>query len=494
MKDYILSLDQGTTSSRAIVFNRKAEIVSSNQIEFKQIFPRPGWVEHDPMEILSSQIDAARKALRSAKIGPEKIAAIGITNQRETTILWNKKTGKPVHNAIVWQCRRTTDVCKQLKAAGYESNIREKTGLVLDPYFSGTKIMWLLRNVAGLQEQAEKGDIIFGTVDSWLLYNLTGNHRTDPSNASRTLLFNIKKGTWDNELCQEFGIPMTMLPEVSPSSGIFGMTKKEIFGAEIPVAGVAGDQQAALFGQGCFQPGSAKNTYGTGCFCLLHTGTIPVPSKNNLLTTVAWDTGEGLEYALEGSVFIGGAVVQWLRDRLKIIKNADETETLSSSISDTGGVYFVPAFVGMGAPYWDPDVRGTLVGLTRGTERTHIVRAALESIAFQSKELLNAMEKDTGKALSTLRVDGGASRNNFLMQFQADILGITIERPFVFETTARGAASLAGLGVGLWKTIHDIAANWKCDRQFSPRIDDKERAALMHAWKKAVEAARCFIV
>jgi glycerol kinase len=494
MKEFILSLDQGTTSSRAIVFNKKAEIVSTAQIEFRQIFPGPGLVEHDPGEILSTQIGAARQALDKAKISPDKVAAIGITNQRETTILWDKKTGKPMYNAIVWQCRRTTDICKQLKKAGLETEIREKTGLVIDPYFSGTKIMWLLRNVDGLQKQAQKGELLFGTVDSWLLFNLTGNHMTDPSNASRTLLFDIKKGTWDKELCNEFGIPMVILPEVAPSCGIFGMTKKDIFGTEIPVAGIAGDQQAALFGQGCFHPGSAKNTYGTGCFCLLHTGSIPVTSKNNLLTTVAWDRGEGLEYALEGSVFIGGAVIQWLRDRLMIIRSADESETLSSSISDTGGVYFVPAFVGMGAPYWDPDVRGTIVGLTRGTERSHIVRAALESIAFQSKELLNAMEKDTGKALSILRVDGGASKNNFLMQFHADILGITIERPLVFETTALGAASLAGLAVGLWKTIDEIAANWQCDRRFTPHMDEKERTARMNTWEKAVKAARSFIV
>ncbi|MBN1697077.1 MAG: glycerol kinase GlpK [Spirochaetales bacterium] len=493
MGSYILALDQGTTSSRAIVFDTGAAVVSIAQIPFKQIYPKPGWVEHDPMEILSTQIDAARGALEKAKIDPSCVAAIGITNQRETTIVWDKRSGRPVYNAIVWQCRRTTDICRTFIESGQEPVVREKTGLLIDPYFSGTKLLWLLGNIDGLQKKAEKGELLFGTVDSWLVFNLTGKHLTDPSNASRTLLFNIKEGNWDKELCREWNIPGQMLPEVMRSSGVFGMTKKEIFGKEIPISGIAGDQQAALFGQGCFRPGNAKNTYGTGCFCLMPTGRTPVESKNKLLTTVAWDRGEGLEYALEGSIFIAGAVVQWLRDNMGFFGNAAETEALASGIPDTGGVYFVPAFVGMGTPYWDPDVRGTIVGLTRGTERAHIVRAALESIAFQSKELFDAMERDTGTSLSVLRVDGGAAKNDFLMQFQADITGIPVERPKITETTALGAAFLAGLAVGYWRTVGEIASTWQCEKRFSPLMDDSERSFQMKSWKKAVEAARCFV-
>ncbi|MBN2532761.1 MAG: glycerol kinase GlpK [Spirochaetales bacterium] len=493
MKEYILAMDQGTTSSRAIIFNRKSEVFSTSQIEFRQMFPKPGWVEHDPAEILKTQIDAAKAAIEKGKVPLNQIAAIGIANQRETTILWEKNTGKAVYNAIVWQCRRTTELCRELKQQGMEQTIREKTGLLIDPYFSGTKVMWMLKQVPGLMQRAEKGEICFGTVDSWLLYHLTGNHSTDPSNASRTLLYNIHKGCWDDDLCKLFGIPMAILPAVLPSSGNFGITKKEIFGVEIPVCGIAGDQQAALFGQGCFSEGSAKNTYGTGCFALLHTGKRPVVSRNNLLTTIAWDRGKGFEYALEGSVFIAGAAIQWLRDSLKIINSTEETGEIAKSISDTGGVYFVPAFVGMGAPYWDPGVRGTILGLTRGNSPAHIVRAALESIAYQTRDLFSSMEKDRGKPVTTLRVDGGASKNDFLMQFQADILGIPIERPRVFETTALGAAYLAGLSTGIWDDIDEISKNWKCGKSFSPEMQGKEREEKLINWEKAVKAARMFV-
>lgn len=493
MKEFILALDQGTTSSRAIIFNRNGEIHSTSQIEFRQIFPEPGWVEHNPTEILNTQVEAAKKAIEKGKVALDKIAAIGITNQRETTILWEKNTGKAVYNAIVWQCRRTTDLCKELKQQGMEQEIREKTGLLIDPYFSGTKVMWMLKQVPGLMQRAENGEIYFGTVDSWLLYHLTGNHYTDPSNASRTLFYNIHKGCWDSDLLKALGIPEGILPMIHPSSGDFGITRKEIFGAEIPVCGIAGDQQAALFGQGCFSKGNAKNTYGTGCFALLHTGEKPVTSNNNLLTTIAWDRGGGLEYALEGSVFIAGAVIQWLRDSLKIINSAEETGRIAESVKTTGGVYFVPSFVGMGAPYWDPEVRGTILGLTRGSSRSHIVRAALESIAYQTRDLFSAMEKDMGKPVTTLRVDGGASGNNFLMQFQADILGIPIERPMIFETTALGAAYLAGLSAGVWENTDEISRNWKADKCFSPEMKANEREEKIRTWKNAVQAARLFI-
>ncbi|MBN2444770.1 MAG: glycerol kinase GlpK [Spirochaetales bacterium] len=493
MKEYILSLDQGTTSSRAIIFNRKSEIHSMAQIEFKQIYPEPGWVEHDPYEILTTQIDAAKSAMEKGKIGPDSLAAIGITNQRETVVLWEKKTGKPVYNAIVWQCRRTATLCKELKQQGYEEEIKARTGLIIDPYFSGTKVLWLLRQIPGLLKKAEKGEICFGTIDTWLLYNLTHHHYTDPSNASRTLFLNIHTGSWDHEILDMLHIPPGILPEVRPSSGDFGKTAKEIFGKEIPVTGVAGDQQAALFGQGCFEPGSVKNTYGTGCFALVTTGKVPVMSKHNLLTTIAWDLGQGLEYAVEGSVFIAGALVQWLRDSLKIIDDAGETAKMAQSVNDTGGVYIVPAFVGLGAPYWDTDVRGTIFGLTRGSSRDHIVRAALESIAFQARDLILSMEQDTGTSIASFRVDGGASKNDFLMQFQADILGIPIERPSVFETTALGAAYLAGLSVGIWQNTDEISADWHCDRKYVPGMEDKVRIEKCRTWEKAVNAARSFI-
>ncbi|MEW5817868.1 MAG: glycerol kinase GlpK [Spirochaetota bacterium] len=487
---YILALDQGTTSSRAIVFNSESRILSVANKEFTQIFPKPGWVEHDPSEIIKTQLDTAHAALEKAGINANQVHAIGITNQRETSVLWEKETGKPVYNAIVWQCRRTTDICKRLKEAGLEREVKERTGLVLDPYFSGSKVVWLFENIPGLRQRAAAGDILFGTVDSWLVYNLTGRHVTDPSNASRTLLYNIFKGEWDKEILKHLNIPERILPQVLPSSGSFGSTKKEIFGVSIPINGVAGDQQAALFGQTCFLAGNAKNTYGTGCFALMHTGKGAVHSKNNLLTTIAWDNGNGLEYALEGSVFVAGAVVQWLRDQLKIIDAASETSAVAFSVKDTGGVYFVPAFVGLGAPYWDPDVRGTIFGLTRGCGRAHIVRAALESIAFQAADLFRAMEKDAGKPVSILKVDGGASMNEFLMQFQADILGIEIQRPIVAETTALGAAYLAGLATGVWENTGQIQSSWVLDKSFHPRIGPVEREALVAGWKAAVQAAR----
>ena len=444
MEKYILAFDQGTTSSRTIVFDHTGNIIAVSQKEFTQYYPKPGWVEHDPVEIWQTQISTAREALKKAGIEAGQVSAIGITNQRETTVLWEKDTGKPVYNAIVWQCRRTADICSELKTAGLEDTIRKKTGLLLDPYFSGTKVKWIFENVPGIRKRAENGEILFGTVDSWLIYKLTGNHSTEPSNASRTLLYNISTGDWDSEILKELKIPQAILPRIIPSSGNFGKTRKDLFGKEIPVTGVAGDQQAALFGQTCFENGSVKITYGTGCFTLMNTGKVPVFSKNKLLTTVAWDIGKGREYALEGSIFIAGAVIQWLRDELKIIDTAPLSEKLALSVKDTGGVYFVPAFVGLGAPYWDPDVRGTIVGLTRGINRAHLVRAALESIAFQSKDLINAMEQDVNSGVETVKADGGASLNSFLMQFQADLLNKPVILPQIAETTALGAAYLAG--------------------------------------------------
>lgn len=492
MKQYILALDQGTTSSRAIIFDKKGRVISSCQKEFTQIFPKPGWVEHDPMEIWQTQRDMALSAMKKASVKPEEIASIGITNQRETTILWERETGKPVYNAIVWQCRRTADICGKLEKKGYGPTIRRKTGLLLDAYFSGTKIKWLLDNVPGLRKRANKGDICFGTVDSWLLYNLTGKHSTDVTNASRTLLLNIRTGAWDKELLAIFGIPEKMLPAVKPSSYFFGKTKKEIFGKEITVGGVAGDQQASLFGQACFNMGSAKNTYGTGCFALVNVGKKFVLSKHKLLTTIAWDVGDGIEYALEGSVFIGGAVVKWLRDKQKMIKTANASETMALSVPDTGGVYFVPAFVGLGAPYWDSNARGAIVGLTRGTTVAHLVRAALESVAFQSRDLISAIEEDIGHKVQTLKVDGGATVNKFLMQFQADILGIPVVCSAIPETTALGAAYLAGLQCGYWKNKEEIRDNWRMRSKFSPRMNSKKRRELLGNWKRAVSAARHF--
>ena len=492
MEKYILAFDQGTTSSRTIVFDHTGNIIAVSQKEFTQYYPKPGWVEHDPVEIWQTQISTAREALKKAGIEAGQVSAIGITNQRETTVLWEKNTGKPVYNAIVWQCRRTADICSELKTAGLEDTIRKKTGLLLDPYFSGTKVKWIFENVPGIRKRAENSEILFGTVDSWLIYKLTGNHATEPSNASRTLLYNISTGDWDSEILKELKIPQAILPRIIPSSGNFGKTKKNLFGKEIPVTGVAGDQQAALFGQTCFENGSVKITYGTGCFTLMNTGKVPVFSKNKLLTTVAWDIGKGREYALEGSIFIAGAVIQWLRDELKIIDTAPLSEKLALSVKDTGGVYFVPAFVGLGAPYWDPDVRGTIVGLTRGTNRAHLVRAALESIAFQSKDLINAMEQDVNSGVETVKADGGASLNSFLMQFQADLLNKPVILPQIAETTALGAAYLAGLYTGYWENVDDIKRNWKVRKKFSPSMEEEQRKKILKMWTRAVETAEGF--
>ncbi|MCD6551559.1 glycerol kinase GlpK [Thermotoga sp.] len=485
---YILSLDQGTTSSRAIVFDERGNVISKTNKEFKQIYPKPGWVEHDPVEIWESQIEVAKKAIKEAGIKPEDIAAIGITNQRETTIVWDKNTGKPVYNAIVWQCRRTAPICDELKEKGYAEFIRERTGLVVDAYFSGTKIKWILDNVEGVREKAERGEVLFGTVDTWLIWNLTGGkvHVTDYSNASRTMIFNIHKLDWDDEILELLNIPRKMLPQVMPSSHVYGHTVKELLGAEILIAGDAGDQQAALFGQACFRPGMLKNTYGTGCFLLMNTGEKTFKSKSGLLTTIAWGLDGKVYYALEGSIFITGAAVQWLRDGLKIISSATETEELATRVPDNGGVFFVPAFVGLGAPYWDMYARGLIIGLTRGTTREHIVRAVLESIAYQTREVVEVMEKESNIKVDTLRVDGGAVVNNFLMQFQSDILGVPVERPVVNETTALGAAYLAGLAVGYWKNQEEIAKLWQLDRRFEPSMDLEERERLYSKWKEAV--------
>ena len=489
---YILALDQGTTSSRAILFNKSGVVIGVRQIAFNQIFPKPGWVEHDPEEIWKSQLDAVHGAIDAAQIAPGQIAALGITNQRETTLLWEKDSGKPVYNAIVWQCRRSAEICQELKALGLSDTIREKTGLLLDPYFSGTKLMWLFNEVPGLRARAERGELMFGTVDSWLIYRLTGEHKTDPTNASRTLLFNIHEGRWDKELLRLFNIPEAILPTVQPSSSFFGTTRKELFGVEIPVTGCAGDQQAALFGHACFEPGMAKNTYGTGCFTLMNTGSDPVASRHNLLTTVAWDLGAGYTYALEGSVFIGGAVIQWLRDQMGMLSDSAESERLARSVEDSGEVFLVPAFVGMGAPYWDSEARGTVVGITRGTTKAHFVRAALESIAYQSRDLLVAMEKDFGKKIPCIKADGGASLNSFLMQFQADVLGSSVILPEVGETTALGAAYLAGLKVGYWEDLKEVELNWRKKREFTPEMADEKRERLLGNWDKAVATARSY--
>ena len=492
MEKYILSLDQGTTSSRAIIFNHSGQIIGTEQKEFEQFFPKPGWVEHNAMEILETQLEVAKNVLKNNNVSPEQIASIGITNQRETTVMWERETGKPVHKAIVWQCRRTADMCKAIEETGVKNLIRQKTGLLLDAYFSGTKVKWMLDNVPGLQERAENGEICFGSIDSWLLFNLTGNHYTEPTNACRTLLYNLHTGDWDDELLDIFGIPKSVLPEVKPTCYDFGLTKKEIFGKEIPVCGMAGDQQASLFGQACFEVGDTKNTYGTGCFALINIGKKPVLSENNLLTTVAWDIGDGIEYALEGSVFIGGAVIQWVRDQLKMIKNASESEALALSVENTGGVYLVPAFVGLGAPYWDSDCRGTILGITRGTSDAHVVRAALESIAFQSRDLIEALQEDSGKRISSLKVDGGASMNKFLMQFQSNILGIPVIQSEMPETTALGAAYLAGLHCGYWSSKQDIKNNWKMKNTFTPKLEIIKRKNMVAKWHNAVAATRHF--
>lgn len=486
---YILAIDQGTTSSRAIIFNQAGETVCMVNQEFPQLYPEPGWVEHDPVDIIESQISVAKKAIEMASINPDQIAAIGVTNQRETTIVWDKNTSKPVYNAIVWQCRRTASMCDQFKKLGYEDTIRKKTGLVLDAYFSATKLKWILDNVEGARQKAERGELLFGTVDSWLIWNLTGGkiHATDYSNASRTMLFNIHSLNWDEELLELFNIPEQMLPDVLPSSTVYGYTHKEIFGVEIPICGNAGDQQAALFGQICCEPGMVKNTYGTGCFILMNTGNKIVDSKHGLLTTIGWVLNDkSMCYALEGSVFSAGATVQWLRDGLKIVEKASDTEYLAKSVKDSAGVYFVPAFVGLGAPYWDMYARGTIIGITRGCTREHIVRAALESIAYQTRDVVEVMSEESGIKLHCLRVDGGASANDFLMQFQADILGVPVERPTVSETTALGAAYLAGLAVGYWKDHSEIKKQWKLDRRFEPQMDPETREELYKKWKNAV--------
>jgi glycerol kinase len=488
---YILALDQGTTSSRAIIFDHNGKVISVAQQEFTQIYPKPGWVEHDPEEILTSQINVAKQAIEKANINPKDIAAIGITNQRETTVVWEKDTGKPVYNAIVWQCRRTAPICDELKREGLENIIKEKTGLVIDAYFSGTKIKWILDNVPGVRVKAEKGKVLFGNIDTWLIWNLTKGkvHVTDYSNASRTMIFNIHKLDWDEDILKHLQIPRAILPDPKPSSFIYGYTDKEIFGVEIPISGDAGDQQAALFGQACYKPGMVKNTYGTGCFMLMNTGEKAFASQHGLLTTIAWGINGKVDYALEGSVFITGAAIQWLRDGLKIIGTAAETEAMALSVQDSGGVYVVPAFVGLGAPYWDMYARGLIIGITRGTTREHIVRATLESIAYQTRDVLEAMIQDSGIKLQSLRVDGGAVVNNFLMQFQSDILGVPVERPVVNETTALGAAYLAGLAVGYWQSTEEIENLWQMDKKFEPKMSQEEREKLYKGWKKAVSRA-----
>lgn len=485
---YIVALDQGTTSSRAVVVDENGKVVAVHGMEFPQIYPQPGWVEHDPAQILSSQVESLKKAVEKAAIDPKDIVGIGITNQRETTIIWDKATGKPVCNAIVWQCRRTAAEIERLKAEGASEIIRKKTGLIPDAYFCGSKIQWILRNVPGARVAAQAGELLFGTVDTWLIWNLTREHAhvTDVSNASRTMLFNIHTMDWDQELLDLMEIPHVLLPKVVDSSGVVGMLDKSILGVEIPIAGIAGDQQAALFGQACYEKGMVKTTYGTGGFLLMQTGTEAVESENGLLTTVAWRMGGKTEYALEGSVFVAGASIQWLRDEMKLISSAAESEEIALSVPDTAGVYVVPAFTGMGAPYWDMYGRGAIVGLTRGAGRAHIVRATLEAIAFQNADVMDAMTRDSGIPLSQMRADGGASANGFLMQFQADVLGIPVVRPAVTETTAMGAAYLAGLAVGVWESREQVAALWRTDRIFQPQWSEDQRAERLRQWHRAV--------
>jgi glycerol kinase len=492
---YLLALDQGTSSSRAIVFDAAGSVVATAQREFRQIYPQPGWVEHDPREIWSSQLGTAREAIAAAGIGAQRIAALGITNQRETTLVWNRRTGAPVHNAIVWQDRRTEPFCAALRARGLAGAVREKTGLVIDPYFSAGKIRWILDHVDGARASAERGELAFGTVDSWLVWQLTGGalHVTDVSNAARTMLFDIRRNAWDEELLALHGIPPSMLPQVGPSSHNYGSTRPDLLGAALQIAGIAGDQQAALFGQACFRPGMAKNTYGTGCFMLMHTGVDFHPSRNGLLSTAAAQTSARPEFALEGSVFIGGAVVQWLRDGLRAIDDSSQVQALAESVPDAGGVVFVPAFTGLGAPYWQPNARGAILGLTRGSTTAHIARAAIESIAFQSAALLRAMSRDAFEgaedSLKELRVDGGACRNDLLMQFQADLLGIPVVRPRITETTALGAASLAGLALGIYAGLDELAAQWQAERVFHPAMDREQAESLMDGWEAAVRKA-----
>ena len=491
MKQYVIALDQGTTSSRCILFDREQNIVQLAQKEFTQNYPHPGWVEHDPMEIYSSQYGVLMEVLAQSGIDVREIAGIGITNQRETAIVWDRETGRPVYNAIVWQCRRTADFCEELmKDAEFTAYVKEHTGLLIDAYFSATKIRWILDNVPGARQKAEAGQLLFGTVDTWLIWKLTGGkvHVTDYTNASRTMLYDIKNLCWDKRICEKLGIPMNMLPEVRSCSEVYGTVN--IQGVEVPIAGIAGDQQAALFGQTCFDPGEAKNTYGTGCFLLMNTGREMFVSKNGLLTTIAAGLDGKVTYALEGSVFVGGAVVQWLRDELHLITEASDTEYFAQKVRDSAGVYVVPAFTGLGAPYWDMYARGAILGLTRGAGRNHIIRAALESIAYQTGDVLHAMEEDTGISLKELRVDGGASANNFLMQFQADIVGRSIRRPMIRETTALGAAYLAGLATGVWKDLDEIRSQWTLDKVYTPVMDADRRDRLYAGWRKAVSRAR----
>ena len=495
MKKYILSLDQGTTSSRAILFNKEGKIVHVAQKEFTQHFPHPGWVEHNAQEIWGSILAVIATCLSEADVKPEQISAIGITNQRETTVVWDKNTGKPVYNAIVWQSRQTVDICDDLKVKGYSDMVREKTGLLIDAYFSGTKVKWILDNVEGARDKAENGDLLFGTIDTWLVWKLSGGavHVTDYSNASRTLMYNIHELSWDEELLEMLTIPKSMLPEVRSSSEVYGHTVDfHFFGQNIPIAGVAGDQQAALFGQACYGEGMAKNTYGTGCFMLMNTGEKAVKSEHGLLTTIAWGLNGKVEYALEGSIFVAGSAIQWLRDGMRMFKDASQSEEYAKRVESTDGVYVVPAFVGLGTPYWDSEVRGAVFGVTRGTTKEHFIRATLESLAYQTKDVLCAMEKDSGIELKTLRVDGGAVKNNFLMQFQSDILAVPVERPEVNETTALGAAYLAGLAVGYWENQEMIASQWNMDQSFSPKMDENVSEELYSGWKKAIEATKAF--
>ncbi len=491
MAKYVMALDAGTTSNRCILFNEKGEICSMAQKEFTQYFPKPGWVEHDPGEIWSTQLAVARQAMNEIHASAADIAAIGITNQRETAIVWDKNTGKPVYNAIVWQCRRTSEYCDSLKEKGLTETFQKKTGLVIDAYFSGTKVKWILDHVEGARERAKRGDLLFGTVETWLIWKLTKGavHVTDYSNASRTMLFNINTLKWDDEILKELDIPKCMLPQAKPSSEIYGETDPSFFGGRIPIAGAAGDQQAALFGQTCFEKGEAKNTYGTGCFLLMNTGETPVFSKNGLVTTIAWGIDGTVHYALEGSVFVAGAAIQWLRDELRLIDSASDTEYLAQKVEDSNGCYVVPAFTGLGAPYWDQYARGTIVGLTRGVNKDHIIRATLESLAYQVNDVLEAMEADSGILLSALKVDGGASANNFLMQTQADVSQAPVHRPNCVETTAMGAAYLAGLAVGYWKDKEDVKKNWSIDRIFQPQIEKETRQKMLSGWKKAVRYA-----
>jgi glycerol kinase len=503
LKDFILALDQGTTSSRAILFDHAGNGVAQAQAEFPQIYPQPGWVEHDPQVIWTTQMQTARRALADASVSADQIAAIGIANQRETTVIWDRTTGEPIANAIVWQCRRTAPLCESLRAEGFDSLIRERTGLVTDPYFSGTKVAWLLENVDGAKGRAQRGQLAFGTIDTYLIWRLSGGrlHITDPSNASRTLLFDIHRRAWDEEICEHLDIPMSVLPDVLPSSAIYGETDADILGAPIPLAGIAGDQQAATFGQACFNPGTAKNTYGTGCFVLLNTGGEPVRSNSGLLSTIGWELSDKpsdtsrarVTYCLEGSIFVAGAAVQWLRDGLGLIKDSSEVEALAASVPDSEGVYVVPAFVGLGAPYWDPYARGAILGLTRGVGAGHIARATLESIAFQTCDVIAAMQADAKLHLEGLRVDGGAARNDLLMQTQSDLLGVPVQRPKVTETTALGAAYLAGLAAGFWPTMQTITDHWQLEKEFLPAISEDERQTRYARWRRAVDRSRAWL-